>query len=683
MAPSSSFSPQGKPPLHFVQKPPFTVQAPGELANEGETAPLRHFKAKDGLIDIPASGIRTVFELIKDSVEKFPRKNAVGSRNLVKVHREVKKVPKMVDGVAQEVDKEWQYFELSPYVYTTYADYEKMVLQVGAGLRKLGLAPHDKLHIFASTSRNWLCMAHACCTQSMTIATAYDTLGPSGVRHSLVQTQSKAMFTDPQLLQTASGALEGAKDVQFLIYNDQTNHPIKDEELAAFKQKNAHLRVLSFSELRAMGEADPVDPVPPQPSDLFCIMYTSGTSGPPKGVPISHEALIAGVAGMHAVLAESVSHHEVVLAYLPLAHIFELVVENLVIYIGGTLGYGSTRTLTDASTRNCAGDLRELKPTVMVGVPQVWETVKKGVEARVNASGAVTRALFWGAFNVKAALVRYGLPGTTLFDDIVFGKVRQMTGNRLRFIFNGASGISEGTLQFMSMVVAPMITGYGLTETCANGALGSPMQWTANAIGAVPAALEMKLVSLPELNYNAGGNPPQGEILLRGKPVLKEYYKNPEESAKAITPDGWFRTGDIGELDQNGHIKVIDRVKNLVKMQGGEYIALEKLEAVYRGSSYVHNIMVYGDSSHPRAMAVVSPNEKSLGDLAKKLGVAESAMYEDQRVRNAVHKDLVGEAKKGGLSSLEIISAVVLVDDEWTPANVRIPRLRVVLAFDD
>lgn len=677
MASSSSLSPEGKPPLHFVQKPPFTVQAPGELAKEGETAPLRHFKAKDGLIDIPASGIRTVFELIKDSVEKYPRKNAVGSRSLVKVHREVKKVPKMVDGVTQEVDKEWQYFELSPYVYTTYADYEKMVLQVGAGLRKLGLAPHDKLHIFASTSRNWLCMAHACCTQSMTIATAYDTLGPSGVRHSLVQTRAKAMFTDPQLLQTASGALEGAEDVQFLIYNDQTNHPIKDEELAAFKQANAHLRVLSFSELRALGEADPVDPVPPQPSDLFCIMYTSGTSGPPKGVPISHEALIAGVAGMHAVLAESVSHREVVLAYLPLAHIFELVVENLVIYIGGTLGYGSTRTLTDASTRNCAGDLRELKPTVMVGVPQVWETVKKGVEARVNASGAVTRALFWGAFNLKSTLVQYGLPGATLFDDIVFGKVRQMTGNRLRFIFNGASGISEGTLQFMSMVVAPMITGYGLTETCANGALGSPMQWTANAIGAVPAALEMKLVSLPELNYNAEGNPPQGEILLRGKPVLKEYYQNPEETAKAITPDGWFRTGDIGELDRNGHIKVIDRVKNLVKMQGGEYIALEKLEAVYRGSSYVHNIMVYGDGSHPRALAVVSPNEKSLGDLAKKLGVAESAMYEDQRIRSAVHKDLVAEAKRGGLSSLEIISAVVLVDDEWTPANVSIPGLRV------
>jgi long-chain acyl-CoA synthetase len=182
--------------------------------------------------------------------------------------------------------------------------------------------------------------------------------------------------------------------------------------------------------------------------------------------------------------------------------------------------------------------------------------------------------------------------------------------------------------------------------------------------------VELKLVSLPELNYSTDTTPPQGEILLRGKAVLKEYYENPEETAKAITPDGWFKTGDIGEIDTHGHVKVIDRVKNLIKMQGGEYIALEKVEAVYRGSNYVHNIMVYGDSEHPRAIAIVSPNEKNLGELAKSLGVEEKVMHGDKKVRDAVLKDLLGHAKKGGLSGLEMISGVVLVDDEWTPANV-------------
>ncbi|KAK6086675.1 AMP-binding enzyme [Seiridium cupressi] len=660
---------EGIMPLHFVQQPPFSVQSPGELAQDGETPPYRHSKAKDGLIEKPAPNVSTIYELVKNSAEKYSNKDAIGSRKLVKVHKETKKVDKVVDGQTKKVDKEWQYFELSGFSFLTYSEYEKLILQVGAGLRKLGLEPGDKLHIFASTSPNWLCMSHACSSQSLTIATAYDTLGPDGVQHSLVQTKAKAMYTDPHLFKTASRPLKAAEDVKYVIYNDETNMPVEDSEIASFKEAHSHLKVLSFSELRALGEANPTAPVPPKPTDLYCIMYTSGSTGPPKGVPITQEGIIAGVAGLHCNVAEGVSSKEVVLAYLPLAHIFELCLENLVVFIGATLGYGSSRTLSDSSMRNCAGDMRELKPTVMVGVPQIWETVKKGVEAKVNSSGAVTKALFWGAYNLKSAAVAYGLPGATLLDDIVFGKVRTMTGGRLRFIFNGASGISDSTQHFMSMVVAPMISGYGLTETCANGSLGCPLQWTPNAIGPVPGAVELKLVGLPELNYSADTTPPQGEILLRGKPVLKEYYENPEETKNAITSDGWFKTGDIGEIDHNGHIKVIDRVKNLVKMQGGEYIALEKVEAVYRGSQYLQNIMVHGDSSHPRAIALVSPNEKNLGELAKSLGVEEKDMHNDSKVKNAVLKDLVAVGKKGGLGGLELVSNVVLVDEEWTPAN--------------
>ncbi|KAK6850768.1 AMP-binding enzyme [Apiospora arundinis] len=647
---------EGVLPLHMVHKPPFSVQAPGELAKEGETAPFRHAKAKDGLIDKLDPDIGTIFELLKHSTEQYADQTAVGSRKLVKIHKEVKKVAKVVDGETKEVDKEWQYFELSPFTFTTYADYETLVFQVGAGLRKLGMVPGDIAHLFASTSRNWLCMAHACSSQSMTIATAYDTLGSSGVQHSLVQTGAKAMFTDPHLLKTASGPLKEAKDVQFLIWNDMSNMPFSDEGIESFKKSNQHLKVLSFSELRALGESNPTPPRPAQAEGSLLHHVHIGYKWSSEG-------------RLHAVIAETVSTRDVILAYLPLAHIFELIVENLVLYVGGTMGYGSPRTLVDSSMKNCAGDLRELRPTIMVGVPQVWETVKKGVEGRVNSAGALTRAVFWGAYNFKSALVAAGLPGATLLDNLVFGQVRQMTGNRLRFIFNGASGISAGTMHFMSMVVAPMISGYGLTETCASGALGCPLQWTPNAIGPVPASVELKLVSLPELNYNAEATPPQGEILLRGKAVLKEYYKNPEETAKAITSDGWFKTGDIGEIDPNGHIKVIDRVKNLVKMQGGEYIALEKVEAVYRGSTYVQNIMVYGDGSHPRAIAILTPNEKSLAELAKSLGVDEKNMHRDKNVRGAVLKDLLSHAKKGGLSGLEMVSGLVLVDEEWTPAN--------------
>ncbi|KAI1320886.1 acetyl-CoA synthetase-like protein [Xylariaceae sp. FL0255] len=660
---------EGVLPLHMVQKPPFMVQDKSVPSIPGETKPYRHIKAKDGLITRPSPSITTIYDIFTTSAKTNPSKPAIGSRSLVKTHVETKKIPKVVDGVKSTVEKQWTYFELSPYKFLTYKEYETRALNVGAGLKKLGFETGDKVHIFASTSANWLCMSHGCASQSITIATAYDTLGPDAVEYSLTQTEAKAMYTDPHLLKTASKPLKNAPSVKFLIYNDDTNIPITDQELADFKAKHEELTILSYSELVKLGAENPVEAVPPKPEDLCCIMYTSGSSGTPKGVAISHENLVAAITGLWGVIAETISSNEVVLAYLPLAHILEMAVENIVIFIGATLGYGSPRTLSDTSTRNCAGDMRELAPTVMVGVPQIWETIRKGIESRVNSGSAITKNLFWGAYNLKSLLVSRGLPGSFLLDSLVFNKVRHLTGGKVRFLFNGGSGISDGTLHFVSMVLAPMVTGYGLTETCANGALGCPLQWTPNAIGPVPPSLELKLVSIPDIGYKADSTPPQGEILLRGLPVAKEYYKNPEETAKAYTEDGWFRTGDIGEIDSVGHVKVIDRVKNLVKLQGGEYIALEKLEAIYRGSAYVNNLMIHGDSSQPKAIAVISPNEKPLSELAKSLRVDGAAMHEDKKVKDAVLKDLVAVGKKAGLSGLEMVAGVVVVDEEWTPAS--------------
>lgn len=347
-----------------------------------------------------------------------------------------------------------------------------------------------------------------------------------------------------------------------------------------------------------------------------------------------------------------------------------MALENLVLFIGGTLGYGNPRTLADASVKNCAGDMREFRPTVMVGVPQIWETVKKGVMAKLETSSPVLRTLFWSAFNYKTFMSKNKLPGAAVFDSIVFSKVRELTGGRLRFTMNGASGVSDGTKHFLSMVLAPMLVGYGLTETCANGALGCPLEYSPNAIGPIPAACDAKLVSIPELGYFTDSKIPQGEILLKGLPIMTKYYDNPEETAKAITPDGWFKTGDIGEFDASGHLRVIDRVKNLVKMQGGEYIALEKVEAVYRGSQTVVNVMIHADPEYSRPIAIIMPNEKVLIEKAKEVGVDEHSIHSDPKVRSLVLKDLQATGKRAGLVGMEIVSGVVVTDEEWSPPSV-------------
>lgn len=265
------------------------------------------------------------------------------------------------------------------------------------------------------------------------------------------------------------------------------------------------------------------------------------------------------------------------LTYLPQAHILEYVFENSCLFWGGTMGYGSPKTLSDASVRNCKGDVREFQPTILVGVPAVWETIRKGVMVKVEAGGALTKNLFWGAMAAKSFLLSHHLPGASILDAIVFNKVKDATGGRLKLCMSGGGPVSKNTQHFVSMAIAPMISGYGLTETTAMGVLQDPLHWSTSSLGDIPSSIEVKLVDFPDAGYFTHTTPPQGEIWIRGESVIENYFENETETKDAITGDGWFKTGDIGEWDHNGQLKLIDRKKNLVKTQGGEYIALEKV----------------------------------------------------------------------------------------------------------
>ena len=242
------------------------------------------------------------------------------------------------------------------------------------------------------------------------------------------------------------------------------------------------------------------------------------------------------------------------------------------------MNYGNPKTLSDASVRNCKGDIREARPTILVGVPQVWETVKKGIVAKVDAGGVVVKNMFWGAMSAKNFLMSSGLPGSGVLDAVVFKKIKEATGGRVKLCLNGGGPISKETLYFISMAVAPMLSGYGLTETTAMGALTDPLHWD-DALGDIPSSVEIKLVDYPEAGYFTHNKPPQGEIWIRGTPIIEEYFQNEKETQEAVSADGWFKTGDIGQFDKNGHLRMIDRKKNLVKTLNGEYIALEKVSS--------------------------------------------------------------------------------------------------------
>ncbi|KAF4637143.1 hypothetical protein G7Y89_g951 [Cudoniella acicularis] len=652
----------------MVNNPPFTVEVTGYPSVPGETVPRRNVRYPDKLQSSPEEGISTVFDLVRHSAAKYGDLKAVGSRKLLKKHHEIKKVKKVMDGMVQEVDKKWTYFELSGYSYMSFKEYETLVLQLGAGLRKLGLETDERVHMFAATSAHWLSMAHGAMSQSMAIVTAYDTLGEEGLRTSLIATKAKAIFLEPHLLRTFINTLKEAKDIQFIIHNTDAEHEIDPADLETLRLSHDHLTVLSYEDLRQMGEDNPVDATPPKKDDLCCIMYTSGSGGAPKGVELTHKNVVA--AGATSSVGDCLGPGDSLLAYLPLAHIFEFVFENSCLYWGGTMGYGSIRTLSEANCRNCKGDIQEFKPTFLVGIPAVWEQVKKGIIANVNKGSPLLQGLFWGAYYTKQFLMENNLPGSGILDALVFNKVKAATGGRLRCSMNGAAQIARDTQLFISLTVAPMINGYGMTETTAMGALCNPFHWTIDAHGDIPSCIEIKLVDFPEAGYFSTNTPhPQGEIWIRGESVMRGYY-GAEELTKEAMEGEWFKTGDIGEWDVNGHLKVIDRKKNLVKTLNGEYIALEKV-CFFFPSSY---FPLFSDRplTKTNPIAIIAPAEPALKKLAESLGVEGHGIGDlahDVRVQAEVLKQLQSLGKKAGLAGMEIVVGVVLADEEWTAVN--------------
>jgi long-chain acyl-CoA synthetase len=397
------------------------------------------------------------------------------------------------------------------------------------------------------------------------------------------------------------------------------------------------------------------------------------------------------VAGVTTVMAPYIGPGDSLLAYLPSAHILEFVFENASLVWGSMLGYGNPKTLSDASVRNCNGDIKEFQPSILVGVPAVFESVKKGIMAKVDAGSPIARHLFRASMWLKPRLLKHGIPGTGILDAVVFKKLREATGGRLKICMNGGGPIAQETREFVSMGLAPMIIGYGLTETTAMGCLMSPSEWNPHNMGAMPSSIEIKLVDFPDAGYSTTSPNPQGEIWIRGPSVTSGYHDNEAETAEALTPDGWFRTGDIGEFDSNGHLRIIDRKKNLVKSLNGEYIALEKLESVYRSVPVVANICVYADVSQAKPVAIIVVAEPALKALATRIGVdgEPGELVHNHKVRAAVLIEMQNRGRMGGLTGIEIIDGVVLSDEEWTPQNnmvtaaQKLMRKNIVAKFEN
>ncbi|OSD00710.1 long-chain-fatty-acid-CoA-ligase [Trametes coccinea BRFM310] len=659
---------------------------------EGETRTRRLRMTKDKLTTQPMEGIDVLPDILDYAARTHGTKDAFGYRDIIRIHEETKEVKKNVGGKEITETKTWKYFELSDYKYISFVQVKEAAQEVAGGLLKLGVKKEDIFNIYAATSPNWQLMSFGCNLIGTAIATAYETLGESGLQHSLNEPECVGVFTNADLLPVVANVAANVPSLRLVIYDGQPKQELLDKIRAARES----MQVISIDELRKLGKdvtPEELKARRPVPSDVSCIMYTSGTTGPPKGVVICHSNITASLGAVYQLLGHHLHAEDTFIAYLPLSHILEFVVELILFFVGMTAGYGRVKTLTDASVRNCVGDIRAFKPTIMVGVPAVWEMIRKGIMQRINTGGTLKKSVFNGAYSVKKA----GVPGLSqLADSAVFSQIKAATGGKLRLALSGGAALSSETQEFLSIALVTVLQGYGMTESCGMCAIMPPEFMQYNTVGLPLPSIEIKLLDVPEAGYKSTNNPPQGEVCIRGPSVTKGYFKRDDlnNDENIFTKDGWLRTGDVGQWNADGTLSLVDRIKNLVKLQGGEYIALERLESIYKSCNLVSNICVHANPNARQPMAIIIPHDAHLRQQLEAKGINVDAkkslqdLCHDRAVADFVLKECNAVGKKNGFKPMELLQAVVLTPEEWTPesglvtAAQKVQRKKVAEAFD-
>lgn len=439
-----------------------SVPVSGTDGSEGQIR--RSFLSPNKLLERPGEGINTMIDLLDASRKRNGPKRMIATREILRELKEQKVVQKKVGDRNVEETKTWTYYVLSDYTYSTLNELCDLVTKFGSGLAALNLDEKTRFNIFASTSKNWQVAAQSCFRQGITFCTAYDTLGPSGLQVSLEEPEVVGMFTNAPQLSVVDSVVESTPLLRVVIYDGEPDQ----EVLESLRQKlstRPDAKLISFDELIELGSRTPASPNKSiSPEDTACIMYTSGSTGAPKGVILSHANLVATIAAVDALLKPYLHDTDSVLAYLPLAHILEFVVECFALYRGITLGYGRVKTLTATSVRESKSDLIAFRPTLMVGVPAVWELIRKGILTKLQSAGSMKQRMFGMGMWSK----RHRVPGLAqLSDAVVFKAVREQTGGRLRLALSGGAPISRETHEFLRTALVDILQGYGMTESSA------------------------------------------------------------------------------------------------------------------------------------------------------------------------------------------------------------------------
>ena len=641
---------------------------------EGETATLRHpLYANKPLQEVNVYGTRTTWECLND-----------------KIKRGMGKLP--LCGYRKRISKD-KYED--KFTWISYEDALEKVIAFAKGATLLDFSPHfhsDKdgdfkfLGIYSRNRIEWVLGYLGAHAYSATIVTIYDTLGDIAIEFIINQTQLKTIIIESNVLAKMTRIIkEGkAKTVKNLIVVNGEDDPESMDEL-----KNLGINLYTFEEVCEKGRKEGSDDmiIPPKPDDICTVCYTSGTTGYPKGAMVSHGALLV-TSDCMGHTGYSFQEGDVYLSYLPYAHIMETLIMAVLISGGKPFGIFS------GNAAKLVEDAKILKPTIMCAVPRIFQRIYDEIHLNISKQNYIVKNLVTTAMNQKLSQFRkYGVLTHAIWDPLVFKPMRDILGGRMRFMLVGSAPMDPEVMDYLRCALScEIVEGYGQTENCAGMIISHSWDNVDGHIGGPGYCNEIKLKDVPSLDYHStdtdpetGAWKPRGEICVRGPALFKGYLNDEENTKLAVDDEGWFHSGDVGMiLPEHGNaVKIIDRVKNIFKLQQGEYVAPEKLENILEKCKYVEQVFVYGDSLKNYLVAIVVPREKETIEFLNSIGKNVSKdNYKDYFDDDVLKKEILGEMEKVGrkndFKGFEVIKKVYLSKENFNAENdLATPTLKI------
>lgn len=533
--------------------------------------------------------------------------------------------------------------------------------KIALGLYSLGLRKGDRAAILATNSPEWTLADAGCQFAGVIDVPIYTTLTPDAVRYIIDDSAARVLFlNNRETYERVQEALANCASLEKLVFFDVSG---VDSETS-----------ITLDELESIGgELARHDPqlasqlkTDVTPDDIATLIYTSGTTGEPKGVMLTHSNLISNV--LAASEKYTFSEVDTSLSVLPLSHVFERTGMYVYIRYGMRVHYAE-------SIEKVPENLKEVRPTIFIGVPRIFEKVFERARFTASQAGRVNEAIFDWAIDVAKDYARAQGAGEpisisltakhSVADKIVYTKLREFFGGRLKYCITGGAALPDEIFLIFTGAGISIMQGYGLTET-------SPVISSNN-----PSAVKVGTVGKP-IRHVSVRIATDGEIEVRGPGVMQGYYHKPEATREVFTEDGWFKTGDIGHLDDEGFLVITDRKKELFKTSGGKYIAPSPIEQMLRASRFISQAVLIGNERKFPA-ALIVPNFEMLESYAKlkELDIKTHAEFcKNPRILDLFMRQI--EKTTANLAQYEKIKKFALLENELTVENGELtPTLKV------